>query len=693
MAYEKLFEPGRIGTMTIKNRGVMAPMGSNLAGNDGNATERQIKYYQARAKGGIGLIVNEYTGVDDVDSLPSVNYYRVAKDHNLAAAEALVDAVHMYDCRIVAQLHHAGSTSNPAYTGRDNIAPSAVPIADGKPVPREMSLEDIKRVQGKFIDAAVRCKKVGYDGVELHGAHGYLLTQFFNGYYNRRTDEYGGSVKNRCRFIAEIIAGIREKLGPKYPILVRMCGDEMTPIEGFFDMEEGIEIAKYLESLGIDAIDISMGSSRNADANCEPFSYKPGWKKHVAKAYKEALSIPVIATNTIKNPDFAEQLLEEGVCDFVAMARSQLADPEFMNKAKAGKADQIRKCIGCLYCRERILGEGLPIRCSVNARTAREVEFPDYDEMVRAAGTGFAAGPKADGAGRRVAVIGAGPAGMEAARVLALRGYAPVIFDKNKEAGGTLNIADKPPLKDKITGLIASMTAELNALGVEWRLGEEATVEKVATIGAAADGTGLAGVVIACGAEPVIPDVPGADGANVVTAEDVITGKAVIGGGAGGADGAAKKVVIIGSGLTGLETAEMLLAGGDKEGKPVKVAIVEMLGQIGPGIFGAILNDEMSRITPYEPELYPGHALVSIQGGADDAGGATGTVTLEELATGKRFDIEADTVIMAAGIRPRSDVADQFKAAFDKVLVAGDARKGGRIATAVRDGFETGWIF
>ena len=674
MAYEKLFEPGRIGTMTIKNRGVMAPMGSNLAGNDGNATDSQIRYYQERAKGGIGMIVNEYTGVDDVDSMPSVNYYRVARDHNLAAAEALVDAVHMYDCRIVAQLHHAGSTSNPAYTGRDNIAPSAVPIADGKPVPREMTLEDIKRVQGKFIDAAVRCKKVGYDAVELHGAHGYLLTQFFNRYYNRRTDEYGGSVENRCRFIAEIIAGIREKLGPKYPILVRMCGDEMTPIEGFFDLEEGIEIAKYLESLGIDAIDISMGSSRNADANCEPFSYKPGWKKHVAKAYKEALNIPVIATNTIKNPDFAEQLLEEGVCDFVAMGRSQLADPEFMNKAKAGRANEIRKCIGCLYCRERILGEGLPIRCAVNARTAREIEFPDYRNPVRT---------KFDGAGRKVAVIGAGPAGMEAARVLALRGYAPVIFDKAEQPGGTLNIADKPPLKDKITALIDSMVAELNALGVKWRLGEEATVENVRELEADAIGAPkLAGVIVACGAQPVIPNVPGADGPNVVTAEDVITGKAEVGGSAGDAG----RIVIIGSGLTGLETAEMLLADGHK------VAIVEMLDQIGPGIFGAILNDEMSRIKPFAPDLYPGHALVSIQAGsANDGQGST--VTVEELATGKQFDIEADTVIMAAGIKPRTDVVDLFKANFNNVLVAGDARKGGRIATAIREGFETGWIF
>ena len=651
MAYEKLFEPGKIGTMTIKNRGVMAPMGSNLAGNDGNATDRQIKYYQARAKGGIGMIVNEYTGVDDVDSMPSVNYYRVAGDQNIAAAEALVDAVHMYDCRIVAQLHHAGSTSNPAYTGRDNIAPSAVPIADGKPMPREMTPEDIKRVQGKFINAAVRCQKAGYDAVELHGAHGYLLTQFFNRYYNRRTDEYGGSIENRCRFIAEIIAGIREKLGPKYPILVRMCGDEMTPIEGFFDLEEGIEIAKYLESLGIDAIDISMGSSRNADANCEPFSYKPGWKKHVAKAYKEALNIPVIATNTIKDPDFAEQLLEEGVCDFVAMGRSQLADPEFMNKAKAGKADQIRRCIGCLYCRERILGAGLPIRCSVNARTAREIEFP-------------ASELRKDGEGRTVAIIGAGPAGMEAARVLALRGYKPVIFDKADKPGGTLNIADKPPLKDKITDMVAGMKEELDTMDVCWRLGEEATAEKVKKLDPA-------GVIVACGAQPVIPPVPGADAPNVVTAEDVITGKAK----------AAGKVVIIGSGLTGLETAEMLLADGSTVSD---VSIMEMLPQIGPGIFGAILNDEMSRIKPYGPHLYPGHALVSIQ---------DGSVTVKELETDKQFDIEADTVVMAAGIKPRADVVEAFREAFDKVLVAGDARKGGRIATAVREGFEAGWIF
>ena len=262
MTYEHLFRPGTIGSLRLKNRAVMMPMATEMADRFGLPTDRQIKYYQARAKGGAALIIHEYTGVDDVDSIPAPHTLRVAQDYHIPALEKLTDAVHLYDCKIVAQLHHGGATANPALTGRQNIAPSAVPIAEGRPMPREMTLEDIRRVQGKFIAAAVRCQKAGYDGVELHGAHGYLIAQFFSKYYNRRTDEYGGSAENRCRFLTEIIAGIREKLG-RFPILVRMCGDEMTPIEGFLSLEEGIEIARVLEGAGIDAINISNGSSRN----------------------------------------------------------------------------------------------------------------------------------------------------------------------------------------------------------------------------------------------------------------------------------------------------------------------------------------------------------------------------------------------------------------------------------------------
>lgn len=645
MHYEKLFQEGRIGPMVLKNRGVMMPMATDMADKDGIVTPRQIRYYQERAKGGVAMIINEYTGVDDVDSIPSIHNLRAAQDYHISELEKLTDAVHLYDCKIVAQLHHGGATSNPALTGRENIAPSAVPIAPGRPVPREMTLEDIARVQQKFVDAAVRCKKAGYDAVELHGAHGYLIAQFFSKYYNRRTDAYGGSVENRCRFIAEIIAGIRGKLG-RFPILVRMCGDEMTPVEGFLSLEEGIEIAKYLESCGIDAINISNGSARNGDANCEPFSYQPGWKKHVAKAYKQALHIPVIATNTIKNPDFAEQLLEEGVCDFVGLGRSQLADPEFMKKAREGRADEIRQCIGCLYCRERVLGNGLPIRCAINARTAREDSFPHL---------------RTDGAGRTVAVVGGGPAGMEAARVLALRKFHVVLFEKAGELGGTLNVADKPALKDKLTRLKETMQTQLTKLDVEVRLGVEATPALVQALNPV-------GLIVACGAEPVVPPLPGIDLPHVCTAESVLLGQSVPSG----------KVAVIGSGLTGLETSELLLSRG------LSLSIIEMANTLGPGIFGAILNDELSRITPHDPAVYTGHKLVSI---------GEKSVTLEKVEDGSRVTVDADSVVLALGVRPRTSVVKAFQDAFPKLTAVGDARQGGRIATAIRQGFEAAYVF
>ena len=647
MEYPRLFSRGRIGSLILKNRGIMMPMATNLADKDGIATQRLIRYYQERARGGVAMIIHEYTGVDDVDSIPAIHNLRIARDYHIAPMEELVDAVHLYDCKIIAQLHHGGATSNPNLTGRQNIAPSAVPIAAGMPVPREMTLEDIRRVQDKFIAAAVRCKKAGYDGVELHGAHGYLIAQFFSKYYNRRQDQYGGSTENRARFLTEIIEGIKEKLGD-FPVLVRMCGDEMTDIEGFLSLQDGLEIAKVLEKAGIAAINISNGSSLNADANCEPFSYQPGWKKHVAKAYKAALTIPVIATNTIKAPEVAETLLEEEICDFVGLGRSLLADPYFMKKAQCGESKEIRKCIGCLYCRERVLWDGLPIRCAVNARTAREVEF---DAL------------KLDGNGQSVAVVGGGPAGMEAARVLAKRGFDVTLLEKEARLGGTLNIADKPPFKDKISRLVDTMSVQLKKQGVKVRLDHQATVEEICALKPV-------GVVIACGAQPVIPDIPGLDGDNIYLAEEVVSGKVKPKG----------RVAVVGSGLTGLETAEILCQQGHQ------IVLVEMAREIGPGIFPAIRNDELSRLLPYNPAIYAGHRLME----ANSQG-----VMVENLSTGDRRQLKADSVVLALGIRSRAELVEALALAlpYGKIRLVGDARKGGRIADAIRDGFEAGYTF
>lgn len=654
-SYTKLFEKGRIGTLEIKNRGAMMPMATDLADKDGIATPRLIRYYQRRAQGGVGLIVNEYTGVDDVDSIPSIHNLRASRDYHISELEKLTDAVHLYGAKIFAQIHHGGATSNPAFTGRQNIAPSAVPIAEGRPVPREMTLEDIRRVQGKFVDAAVRCAKAGYDGVELHGAHGYLIAQFFSRYYNRRADEYGGSVENRCRFVAEIITGIRERLGAGFPVTLRMCGDEMTPVEGFLTLEESVEIARHLEGCGIDAISISCGSARNGDANCEPFSYRTGWKWHVARAYKEALSIPVIATGTVKTPEDAEAMLEQGVCDFVGLGRSQLADPDFMRKARQGRADEIRGCIGCLHCRERVLGKALPIRCAVNAQAAREDELDALPPV------------PCGQQGRAVAVVGGGPAGMEAARVLALRGYHAVLFERAQELGGTLQVAAKTPHKEKLSRLVATMRTQCERAGVEVRMGVEATPALVAELDPA-------GVVVACGACPKVPEVPGCEAGRaagqVCTAEDVIEGWVSPTG----------RVAVIGGGLTGLEAAEVMLDRG------LEVTIVGRAPMLGRNVFGAILNDQLSRVMPHEPCVLTGCCLEEVRPGA---------IVVRSVEDGTTREVAADTVVLALGVSPRREQVAAFEEAPElagvPVVAAGDAAQPGRVAEAIRGGFEAAY--
>ena len=646
MAYKKLFETGKIGPLTLRNRAVMAPMSTDFADHDGNASPQLAAYYAERAKGGIGLIINEYTGVDDIDSIPSLHNLRMARGYNTKAAEVLVETVHTYGAKIFAQLHHGGATSKPAFTGRQNLSPSGVPMAPGGEVPREMTLEDIRRVQDKFVSAAVRCKQAGYDGVELHGAHSYLIAQFFSNYYNRRTDEYGGSVENRCRFVDEIIQEIRKKLG-RFPISVRICGDEMTDEPGFLTLEDGLSIGRHLEAQGIDCLNVSNGSAWNGNANCDPFSYQPGWKKHVAKAFKDALSIPVIATNTIKDPDFAESLLEEGVCDFVALGRSQFADPEFMNKARAGKAETIRNCIGCMYCRERVIAGGMPANCSVNPRLGREYRF-DWKHL-----------PK-DGAGRPAAVVGGGPGGMECAGVLAKRGFAVTLFEKGPALGGTLRIAEKPPCKANLAGLYETMARELDALGVDIRLNTEATPALVSELHPV-------GVFLAPGAPPVRPgSIPGIEKA--LLAEEVILDPSLCG----------KTAVLIGAGLTGLECAEMVLERG------CRLTIVEMNPTAGQGIFGVVLNDIMSRIQPYNPAVLTSHMLNAVEdGGAEVQNPANGEVT----------HLAADTVILALGTRSQEALAEEFEAAGLQTVLVGSAETPGRIAGATRSGFLKGWLF
>ena len=647
MAYKKLFEPGRIGGLTIRNRAVMSPMGTDLADIRGNATPRLIAYYTERAKGGIGLIINEYTGVDDVDSIPTQHNLRMAQDYNVQEAEELTRSVHAYGAKIFAQLHHGGATSKSAFTGRQNLSPSGVPMAPGGEVPREMTLEDIKRVQEKFIAAAIRCKKAGYDGVELHGAHSYLIAQFFSKYYNRRTDAYGGSLENRCRFIDEIIAGIRAKLG-RYPISVRICGDEMTDEPGFLTLEDGLELGRHLEVQGIDCINISNGSSWNGNANCEPFSYTPGWKKHVAKAFKEALSIPVIATNTIKDPDFAESLLEEGVSDFVGVSRGQMADPEWVNKARAGREDLIRKCMGCMQCNKSVVQDGY-LSCAANPVTGRGTMYND-EYLIRS------------GAGRNVVVIGGGPAGMQAAITLAKRAFHVILLEQKSYLGGMAYLATVPPHKTMVAEFIKTLEAEMKELGVDVRMNVTADVATVKALEPYA-------VVVANGGTEIVPQVAGLDSAHVHTMEDTLLGKVKFSG---------RKVAVIGGGMVGLETAHYLC-------KDNQVTIVEMTATPGATMYPTVRNKLLSILKEDGVELLLNHALTAVE-----KDGLLMICTDSEEPKQERMAV--DEVVIAVGRKPNMDLYHEMGAAFERVVQAGDCIVGGSILEATRTGNDNVWF-
>lgn len=638
--YRRLFEKGMIGTARIKNRLVMTSMTLGYAGLDGQVSDAMIRYYEERAKGGIGLIMTEIFRVNDEHGRALPNQVSVATAASQVSMNRLTKTVHKYDTRIFAQLHHGGNTNSPDLNGGLLYSASDVPSPSGL-IPTPFSTDQVKELITQFIHGARFCQMAGFDGVELHGAHGYLINQFMSEHYNHRSDAYGGSFENRMRFPAEIIRGIKETCGRDFPVVIRMNGEEFLSDtqEGTITLTEGVKMARAMEEAGADAIDVSVSTYFSSITAIEPYSFTPGWRKYVTKAIKDAVGVPVIGTNTIKDPAFAESLLAEGISDFIGLGRSQLADPQWARKAYEGREDEIRMCLGCLYCFESLMGKG-SASCAINPYLGYEGM---YDEMV------------ADGANRPVAVVGGGPAGMQAAITLAQRGFAVTLYEKHEELGGTLNVADKVAgYKDKVTKFKDTLVRQMELSGVTLKLGREATPEEVARITPVA-------VFLAIGAKPLLPPIPGVHKDHVCQAIDVLAGRVQPKG----------HCVIIGSGLTGLEAAEYL------QQRDLEVTIVEMQDTIGPGIYPIILMDIMSRLQEHPLHLYPKHRLAEIGSAA---------VTVTNLETGTPVEIEADTVILALGVVGQKDAAKAFDERFEQVVVIGDASTGGRISDATSDG-------
>ncbi len=632
----RLWEPFRIGRMELKNRVVMPPMVTRYAADDGSVTERTKDYYEARARGGAGLIIVEATYVHR-QGWAFPNQLGISDDKFIPGMRELVDVVHKHGTKIGIQIHHGGREAKSTVNGLQPVSASSLPGLAGE-TPREMAVEEIAETVAYFADAALRVRTAGFDGVELHAAHGYLIDQFLSPTSNKRKDEYGGSVRNRARFLLEIIADVKEAVGDDYPVWCRMDGKEYG-VEGI-TLEDAQKTARLVQEAGLAAIHVSAWGPESPVNRTTP-TFTPVVIEDLAEGIKKAVSIPVIAVGRI-TPEDAERLLKEGKADLIAIGKAMLADAEWTNKVAAGKTDDITPCIICNGCRDDLRNPKLVgIRCSANATLGREKE----SEIVPAAK------PK------KVLVVGGGPAGMEAARVATLRGHQVTLWEKESRLGGQLIQAAISPHKDRIAPLAKYLETQLQKLGVKIQLGKEAIATAVAEFKPDA-------VVVATGIKPFLPDIPGLDKAQVVQAGDALEGKVKVG----------DKVAIIGGELVGCETAEFLA----DQGKKVTVMRrgSEMATSVGASNRAFFLSRLLDKgVTLLREVRYDGISLEGV------------IITTRD---GEERTIEADTVVLAAGSVPDTALYDAIKGKVSEVHHIGDCVEPRTILDAISEGFHTG---
>lgn len=638
MDYPTLFSPMKIGAMQVKNRIVMTAMGTRTAAEDGTPAARCLAYFEERAKNDVGLIITGMACANYQHGNAGPGQLRLDNDGVIPGMQKLTEMAHSHGAKIVAQVAHPGARSNTAVTGGAPIlTPSGIPAWPGAPgqEARAMTREEILGLAEDFGAAAKRARQAGFDGVEFHAAHNYLLSNFLSPHFNRREDEYGGSLENRFRFLGHIIAAARAAAGENFPILVRISAEEYLP-DGLH-LDEALQVAVLLEKAGAAAIDVSVGGAVNGRSHTiEPTSYPQGWRRAHAKAIKQLVTVPVIATTVIRQPAYAEVLLREGYMDFVGSGRNFLADPAWAKKAAAGKDADIRPCISCCRCIE---GTGMPhIGCSINPECGWELEF---------------AAPPARADGKTAAVVGAGPAGMEAAAVLAQRGYAVTVYEENPVAGGQVQLATAIATKrEKMQNYIDWQARRLVALGVDVRFGTKATAEVLATQKPDV-------VVDAAGAVPIVPAaLPGSGLPHVKTPVDVLRGTWAPEG---------QFIVLVGSGLTGLETAEVLVDAGNM------VLVLEMADTVAPGGSAINTGEAMRRLNLANVVVLTSRRLTEIQ---------EGRVLCEDTQTGAKFTIPCDGVVLSLGVAASPALGEDAAA-----VPAGDAACPARILEATAGGY------
>ena len=632
--FKNLFSPFQIGKLELKNRIVMPPMATNFAGEDGFVNERHIAYYLRRARGGVGYITFEHTGVLK-QGRASPNMALIDSDQHIPPFKKLVEAVHKEDGKIVIQINHAGRQTSASITGSPIVAPSAIPCPVRMEMPKELSPEEIQKIIEAFGEAALRVKEAVADGVEIHMAHGYLINQFLSPFSNKREDEYGGDADRRMRIALEVLRAVRNKVGGDFPVLCRLSADEY--VDGGLKIDASKEIAKALERTGADALHVSACVAASGYLNHPPYYAEEGVFAHLAQGIKSVVGIPVISVGRIRTPELANRILEEKKADLISMGRALIADPELPAKALQGRMEEIIPCISCNRCIQSIRKGALA--CAVNPETGREGIFK----------------LKKTDRPKKIWIIGGGPAGMKAAEISALRGHQVTLYEQQERLGGRFLLAAIPPKKQILKDFIDQLERQLRKLPVKVAIGRPFTPASLRRGKPDA-------VIVATGAKPFFPPIDGIREVKTISVDDALSGSATLG----------KKILVIGGGGIGAEVADHL----SEKGK--EVTLIEMREGIALDLVGHLQHFLNKRLREKGVRILTSTKAIRFEKQGVWVEDPQGTKRLEGF----------DSIVIALGSIPNDEPVESLKGKVSEVYVVGDASKPREVMEALVEGEE-----